>query len=405
MVDAAMSFRGHRADAVSTPGRERAGAAVDISVSAASGDALAAYADLCGGGCVSSPQSTGWIREWLTHARPDGLVAILRSGGKPVYGLALEIVRSGPFRVARFMSGRHANGNFPPADPAFAAAAGPPDMQAIAAAIRAARPDIDLLALERLLPDLDGTPNPLVMLSHYASPNVALAVDLDGGFEAVLARAGGKRKSKKHRSQTRKFEAAGGFRRIEAKTPEETARLLDAFFAMKELRFRKVGIANVFGDPEIRAFLNGLFSGALGQNPPAFVLHAIEVNGILRAVTGSSRSARRLTCEFGAIAEDDLAHTSPGEFLFFDSIGEACEQGLAVYDFGIGDEPYKRTWCDIETRHVEVVVPLTAKGQILALQLRLDARLRAFVKSSPLIWNITKLVRKRAAGLPQPADD
>ena len=42
-----------------------------------------------------------------------------------------------------------------------------------------------------------------------------------------------------------------------------------------------------------------------------------------RAVRGNT-----LICEFGAIAEDELAHASPGDFLFFDNIREACESGL-----------------------------------------------------------------------------
>ena len=70
------------------------------------------------------------------------------------------------------------------------------------------------------------------------------------------ARTSGKRKRKKHRSQTRKFEAAGGFRRIEAQHAETRSNaLLDAFFAMKEVRFQKMGIANVFGDAEVQTLL------------------------------------------------------------------------------------------------------------------------------------------------------
>ena len=402
MVDAAMSFRNDRVDAASPSDRESARAVSEISVVA--GDDLSAYAELCTTGLFAPPQSAAWVGEWVANARPDALIAIVKSGGKPVFALAVEIVKSGPFRIARFMSGRHANGNFPAADPAFLAS-GAFDFNKVIAAIRAARPDIDILALERLLPDLDGTPNPLLSLPHFSSPNLSLAVDLDGGFDALLSRASGKRKRKKHRSQTRKFDSAGGFRRIEAKTPEETARLLDAFFAMKEFRFQKMGIANVFGDAETRAFFHALFAGALGENPPPFVLHALEVGGTLHAVTGSSRSGKRLICEFGAIAEDGLGHASPGDFLFFDNIEDACKQGLEIYDFSVGDEPYKRLWCDIETRHFDVVVPLTAKGRLLALQVRLLARLKAFVKNSPLVWKLTKLVRKRTAGQPQVADD
>ncbi|TIL50364.1 MAG: GNAT family N-acetyltransferase, partial [Mesorhizobium sp.] len=76
-------------------------------------------------------------------------------------------------------------------------------------------------------------------------PNLSLAVDLAGGFDALLSRASGKRRRKRHRSQARKFGAVGSHRRIEARTADEVNRLLDAFFEMKEFRFRKMGIANV----------------------------------------------------------------------------------------------------------------------------------------------------------------
>jgi CelD/BcsL family acetyltransferase involved in cellulose biosynthesis len=404
MVDAAMSFRARDADAMSPSSAETANGQ-SVSVAAATEEALAAYGELSAGGLAAPAQGADWIGQWVRHAHPDALIAIVRSGGKPVYALALEVVRIGPFRMARFMGGRHANGNFAAADAAFLAAAGAADMLAMVAAIRKARPDIDILALERLLPDLDGAPNPLLALPHYPSPNLSLAVDLQGGFDALLARASGKRKRKKHRSQTRKFEAAGGYRRIEARTPAETARLLEAFYAMKEFRFRKMGIANVFGDAAVRSFFHELFASSLGRDQPPFVLHGLEVAGKLRAVTGSSRCGKRLICEFGAISEDELAHASPGDFLFFDNIGEACRDRLDVYDFSVGDEPYKRLWCDIETQHLDVIVPLTARGRLMALQMRAYARAKAFVKNSPLIWKITKRLRKRAAGQPQPAED
>ncbi|MDQ2703602.1 MAG: GNAT family N-acetyltransferase [Pseudomonadota bacterium] len=375
-----------------------------LSVSILPANDLAAYADLARRGVSAPAQSALWVKEWVATATPEGLVAVVESDGKPVYALALEIVGSGPFRIARFMSGRHANGNFPAADPVFLAA-GCFDGDTLLAAIRAARPDVDALVLERLLPVLDGIANPLLALPHFPSPNISLAVNLEGGFEALLSRASGKRKKKKHRSQTRKYEAAGGFRRIEAGTSEDVSRILDAFFAMKEFRFRKMGIANVFGDMEVQNFFRSLFRDALGENPRPFVLHALEVDGTLRAITGSSLSGKRLVCEFGAIAEDDLAHTSPGDFLFFENIGAACREGFEIFDFSVGDEPYKRLWCDIETRHFDVVVPLTAKGVLLARALRLKAGAKAWIKNSPTMWKLAKLLRRSAAGQQQPADE
>jgi len=403
MVDATASFDGNRLAATEASPRALPRDQAGLSISVVSADGLAAYAGFCRSALFAPAQSAAWILNWAAQVRPELLVATLSAESRPVFALALEIGRSGPFRIARFMGGRHANGNFVAGDPDWLAKADIPAIQSMLAAIAKARPDIDLVALERLLPDLDGVANPLASLPHFSSPNLSLAVDLAGGFDALLSRASGKRKRKKHRSQTRKFEAVGSHRRIEARTPEEVNRLLDAFFEMKEFRFRKMGIANVFGDDPVRAFFRALFTDALVEEKPSFVLHGLEVAGKLRAITGSSRSGKRLICEFGAIAEDDLGHTSPGDFLFFDNIQEACETGVDVYDFSVGDEPYKRLWCDIETQHFEVLIPLTLRGRALALALRQGARLKAFVKNSPTIWKMTKMLRRKAAGQAAPA--
>lgn len=403
MVDATASFDGNRLAASKASARATAADQTSMSVSIADAAALASYGEFCHSALFAPAQSAAWVSAWTSQANPDAVVATLKIEDRPVFALALEITRTGPFRVARFMGGRHANGNFAAADPSWLAKADAGAIRRLVTAIGKARPDIDLVALERLLPDLDGVANPLATFSNFASPNLSLAVNLDGGFDALLSRASGKRKRKKHRSQTRKFEAVGSHRRIEARTPEDVNRLLDGFFEMKEFRFRKMGIANVFGEPEVRAFFRTLFTDALTEEKPSFVLHGLEVAGKLRAITGSSRSGKRLICEFGAIAEDDLGHTSPGDFLFFDNIQEACETGFEVYDFSVGDEPYKRLWCDIESQHFEVLVPLTLKGHALASALRQGARAKAFIKNNPTVWKLTKMLRRKAAGQAAPA--
>lgn len=401
MVDAVQSFHRTRAAPIS----RAAGAASDADIAISDASGLTAYAALAERGISAPAQGWPWVRQWSESVKPDLVVATLSRSGVPVFALALEVVRTGPFRVARFLAGTHANGNFAPADKVWLAQAGArADIAALISAIASARPDIDLVALERLLPDLDGFANPLLAVSHRSSPNISLAVDLDGGFAALLARSSGKRKRKKHRSQTRKFEAAGGFRRIEATTPDEVRRVLGAFFSMKEIRFRKAGIRNVFAGKEVQDFFENLFIKALAASPQPFVLHALEVGGKIRAVTGSSRSESRIICEFGAIIEDELAHASPGDFLFFDNMQEACDQGLAVYDFSVGDELYKRLWCDIETQHQDALAPLTIKGRALAVSMRLQARLKASIKGSPLIWKLTKRLRRRTAGQSAPAE-
>lgn len=358
--------------------------------------ALDLYAALCAS-CVAAPaQSAAWIRNWSASTAPDLVLIFLEGAGHPVFALALEVVRSGPFRIARFPGGPHANGNFPAASLVLLAGNSPDHILALIAGIRQARPDIDLLALERQTGTLGGFWNPLLALPHRASPNLALAVDLHSGFDALLERASGKRKRKKHRSQIRKFEAAGGYRRFAAATPAEVEFLLSAFLEMKGQRFRRQGIVDTFADPGVQTFLRRLFTSALADERPHFILHGLEVGGKLRAVTGSSLCDDRLVCEFSAFAEDDLVSASPGDFLFFENIREACEEGFAIYDFSVGDEVYKRQWCDIETTQFDVIVPLTAKGRLLASATNASSTAKRIIKNNSVLWAVAKRMRKSA---------
>ena len=296
---------------------------IRVAASAASPEAIARYEMLAGSAIGGPPQSPAWVTAWLAAMVPDCIMLTVEEGGRPVFALALEVVAKGLFRIARFLGGTHANGNFALCDPKWLTGARGEIFGDLATALADARPDIDILALERLLPDDAGFRNPLLSLPHLRSPNASLAVDLTGGFARLVSEPSGKRKLKKHRTQARKYEAAGGFRRTEAQSADEVDRLLSAFFEMKAARFRKAGIADVFAQARVKAFFRKLFLDALPLAPKPYVLHGLEVGGKLRAVTGSSRTAGRLICEFSAIADDEIAHASPGEFLFFANIQEA----------------------------------------------------------------------------------
>lgn len=364
-------------------------------------EAIKAYGKSAG---VSAPaQSPGWVSTWIETNHVDGVIATLNAKGRPVLSVALEVSHEGPFRIARFLSGKHANGNFPAADRNWLATASTAEIESLIGSISRARPDIDVVAFDRLITDLDGLPNPLLKLTSTPSPNVALGVDLVGGFEAVLTRTSGKKKRKRHRSQERKYDVVGGARRIVATTEADVNAMLDAFFAMKEQRFGAMGITDVFADAGVRTFFRKLFVDALQKDPSPFILHGLDVGGKYRAVTGSSRAGNRMVCEFGAIADDELGYVSPGEYLFFDNISEACDQGFDIYDFSVGDEPYKRQWCDIEIQHADVLVPMTAKGRLYALGLKSTARLKSAVKNNTTLWAVVKRLRSGVRGKASPA--
>lgn len=382
-------------DAAMRPADETAGAVRAVSCLQGR-DAVASYRRHCAEALHAPPQSPDWIEAWARHCNPDILCLAWATESRSRMALCLEVIASGFVRTARIVGGSHANGSFPALSGGWSGELGRADVADLAAAVRAVRPDLDLLLMERLAPRLGGRSNPLLPLLSWPGTDPALAIDLTPGFEGVLARASGKRKRKKHRSQIRKFEAAGGYRRFTARGAEDADRLLDAFFRMKAARFSAMGVADPFADDRVRAFFRDLFGRAAGaQSGPSFLLQALEVGGTVRAVTGSSLAPNAIVCDFVAFAEDELAGASPGDFLFFENIREACERGLSTFDFSVGDEGYKRQWCDVETRPFDVAVPLTAKGR-LAVGLRQGlAGAKRLVKSNPRLWNAIRFLRRR----------
>lgn len=356
------------------------------------------HASVCEDLCPAPSQHPVWVTSWMAHSGTDTFVAVVCDHkGEPVLSLPLQTSISGGVKVATFLSGSHANGNFP---------AIRPDNHPISEAVLAGlveeiakeRPDIDLLLLERQASTSNEIVNPFLALAHSDSPDPALSVSLDGGFDAVLERSSGKRKRKKHRSQIRKFETLGDWRRYRADTRSAVEEMLNAFFVMKAERFQQMGIENKFADPGVKRFFYALFAESCSSANPPFVLHGLEVAGKLRAVTGSSICSERIVCEFSSFAADDAAHASPGDFLFYENIREACQLGMSIYDFSVGDEPYKRLWCDREEVQFDCRIPLTAKGRLAALAHRTATEAKRAIKSNSTLWQATKKIRRTVSG-------
>ena len=354
------------------------------------------YENLVASAVCAPPQYAGWIRSWSSEANEDMIIGLLEYRDLPVYALPLEIVTAGSVKIARYAGGTHANGNFAPGSASFLNRITMADMSKLMNAIKRERRDIDLVSLERQLDVLHGFRNPVLKLGADRSPNIALAVDLDGGFDALLSRASGKRKKKKVRSQVRKFEAAGGFRVITAASVDETDRLFDSFVSMKAQQFQKMGLTDVFADPSVQSFYRKLFRTRSSNGSRQFILHGLEVGGAIRAVTGSSLDTDRIVCDFAAFADDELAQASPGEFLFFQNMKHACDTGLKYFDFSVGDERYKRLWQPLEMHQFDTTVPLSARGRILGSAARAKNAVKRAAVDSP---RIRKAVKDLRAGI------
>ena len=343
-----------------------------------------------------------WCRAWVkTNEEP---LAILcgRQGGQTVFILPLEITRHNMVRVAQFIAGRFSNLNTGLFAPAFRDALTPSDAQALAGRIAEALKDrADLVALRNIPAQWRGVPMALAALATVENQNHAFQLPLSPNFEETLQQLNAKRRRKKFRQQTRRLEAAGGYRHAIARDTAEKHALMEKFFEQKAVRFKALGLPNVFHAPETQGFFHMLLdSGSDGQNVP-LELHALrlkgEHEGHIAAIAGLSRKGRHVICQFGSIDESVMADASPGELLFWHMIERACAEGAELFDFGIGDQAYKRCWCTQETVHYDALLPVTALGRLAAFAQRGVTRTKAAIKGNAQIYGLVQRLRARVS--------
>ncbi|MGB8816576.1 MAG: GNAT family N-acetyltransferase [Rhizobiaceae bacterium] len=343
---------------------------------------------------TATPQDLDFVLGWQKHVNADciAVVGAAVQTGLVDFVLPLEIIRKNLLTLARFPGGSHANSNFA-ASGTIAAQMRPERLTAaISKAVSLARPDIDAIMLERQLERLDKITNRLILPQSGTSPNVALSFAFLPTFQELLKVRNGPKKLKKMRQMHRRMEERGGYRQFKAQSRAECQRVLERFFQLKGERLKSRGLNDVFGDEEVQAFFKALFCDAVTLPSPRFELHALEVGGEIAAVAGCSIHGKHVTVEFGGICSTDH-QLSPGDILFHFMIEQYFDRGFEIFDFGVGDEFYKRRWCDIETWHRDTFLALSAKGRVATSAMRAVAGAKKSIKSNPMLFNLLKKLR------------
>ena len=348
-------------------------------------------------------QTYDWCRAWIeeTGARPLIITAVYADGtkaGETAFILPLAVHRSTLFRVATYIGDSNNNTNFGVFSSFFLQDFNAGIMADIHRQIADLPLDVDYIHLDRQPRERAGQVHPFSYWPSVENQNHAFQVTLEGGFDAVLSRSNGKRRRKKFRTSERRLDELGGYDYVQAKSPEDARIVLDAFFAQKTARFEVLGLPNAFADNGTKAFFHRLAQESLGQQRKSLELHAIRLrkqDQSFCAVAALSRKGGEVICQFSSIAVGQSEFASPGELLFYLVIHNACDTGARVFDFGIGDEQYKRSWCDVETTHFDTIIAISKWGGTGALAARLATDLKRFVKNRPGVFRLARFIRLR----------
>ena len=206
------------------------------------------------------------------------------------------------------------------------------------------------------------------------------------------------------RRRLRKLAERGAVSIETAQSADDASAILDAMISMKRKQLLRItgvdpfdahaGYVDYYIETTRRLFAGG-----------AVHLSALRLDDqILAAHWGYVLDDRFYQLMPTFLEDEEWRFYAPGRLLNEHLIEWSTRQGLAIFDFGCGDEPYKSAYCDQHWSLNEAVLPMTATGRLwsLAFNARRFAadRLRKFTT-----WNTIKAFRhrlrpRRAAGCP-----
>src|SRR5262249_48201607 len=91
--------------------------------------------------------------------------------------------------------------------------------------------------------------------------------------------------------------------------------------------------------------------------------------------------------------DHEMSKFGPGAAHLHELMGYAIAHGCDTFDFTIGDERYKRDWCDGELKLYDHVSIASPRGAIVAGPLLMVGAVKRWIKQTPMIWNMVVKVR------------
>lgn len=307
-------------------------------------------------------QRAQWLETWFGSFAAEAPNALLAATiedpatGDPVFVLPLTVTRRGGIVRLEAWDGGVSDYNGPVLSKDFHPEPG--DMRRLWREIVGALPRIDVIDFEKVPAVIGDVDNPLLMVegvrpSHFARHPLPLPAD--GDFERLAAT----RFDPTHRrtlAKKRKKLKNKGRLEFSLETGADALPTLERILEWRGARFAHGT------EPEETRRIDAFYRSLCGHTDIARVGRLTLDD---RLIAGCFGTLTDRTFQLLVVAHDGaFKNWSPGLLAIESSIAHLCARGVTVYDFTIGDEPYKLDF-GVETEKLwDLQSALTLKGRL-----------------------------------------
>jgi CelD/BcsL family acetyltransferase involved in cellulose biosynthesis len=340
-------------------------------------------------------QSFDWLATWqrLIGARNGVQPAIVvgrDASGSILFVLPLAVRSAGFARKLTWLGTELCDYNAPLLSAAFSARIDAKRFMALWENIAKCLQDntrlhFDFIDLEKMPETVGAQQNPMRHLGGTITPSGAYLTHLAGDWETFYAAKRSSSTRRRDRTKRKKLAEFGELKLINPDGDREILHTLDTLMAQKTRSFSRMGVGNLFAKPGYAEFYR-----ALATDPAT--RHLVHVS---RLDVGATAAAVNLgltyrDCYYHLLAsydDGDVSRFGPGAAHLQELLHQAIDRGFRIFDFTIGDEGYKRDWCDTEIKLYDYVSAATWRGALVAMPMLAARRLKRWIKQTPMLWS------------------
>ncbi len=346
-------------------------------------------------------QSFDWLATWQRHiGTRDGVqpaIVVGRDGaGAILFLLPLSVCAAGLVRELTWLGSELCDYNAPLLAPTFSTRIDRARFSALWGDIThslQAHPRLryDVIAFAKMPETVGAQQNPMRYLGGTINPSGAYLTHLTGEWEAFYT---GKRSSatrRRDRTKRKKMSECGEIKFVNPASDSEILSSLDTLMAQKARSFARMGVGNLFAKPGHTDFYRALATDPATRH----VVHVsrLDVGATAAAVNLALIHHDRYYHLLASYTDCDLSRFGPGAAHLHDLMHYAIDRGCRIFDFTIGDERYKRDWCDTEIKLYDYIAPATWRGALVAMPMLAAQRIKRWIKQTPAVWNAFSAAR------------
>jgi D-aspartate ligase len=253
----------------------------------------------------------------------------------------------------------------------------------------------DWIEFEKMPETVGAQANPFMHLRVAPNRSNAHLAHLSADWEKFYHAKRSSATRRRDRSKLRHMSQFGEVRFVSATDVADARRTLEILMEQKTRALARKGVADIFARPGHREFFLDL-----AANPKT--RHLVHIG---RTEIGELCAATNFGIVFGgcyyhllaSYMDGEVAHYGPGALHLRELLAYAINRGLQSFDFTIGDEPYKRDWCDTVLKLYDHAAMTTWRGLPARISSSARRRSKRLIKQTPLLWNIVSYGRSAAA--------